>query len=59
MRMILFFLISAVIMVNCSSPARSIEEVVAMDKEIHLGIITYTDYFPFSYNIKISVKKIY
>ena len=47
MRMILFFLISAVIMVNCSSPVRSIEEVVAMDKEIHLRIITYTDYFPF------------
>ena len=47
MRIILFLLLSAVIMVNCSSPARSIEEVVAMDKEIHLGIITYTDYFPF------------
>ena len=47
MRIILFLLLSAVIMVNCSSPVRSIEEVVAMDKEIHLGIITYTDYFPF------------
>ena len=37
MRIILFLLLSAVIMVNCSSPVRSIEEVVAMDKEIHLG----------------------
>ena len=57
MRMILFFLISAVIMVNCSSPARSIEEVVAMDKEIHLGIITYTDYFPFFIQYKNIGKK--
>ncbi len=55
--MILFFLISAVIMVNCSSPARSIEEVVAMDKEIHLGIITYTDYFPFFIQYKNIGKK--
>ena len=34
MRIILFLLLSAVIMVNCSSPVRSIEEVVAMDPEV-------------------------
>ena len=56
---ILFLLLSAVIMVNCSSPVRSIEEVVAMDKEIHLGIITYTDYFPLYNTKKIGEKKIY
>ena len=43
MRIILFLLLSAVIMVNSSSPVLSNEEVVAMDKEIQIGIITYTD----------------
>ena len=51
MRIILFLLLSAVIMVNCSSPVRSIEEVVAMDKEIHLGDNYLYRLFPLFYTI--------